>query len=447
MRSILQTIALAGLVVAASQLGPTGMAIAAQFRSGDKVVVEADEIVEEDLYVCASEVTIDGRIQGDLIVFAGHITVNGLIDGDLIAVGQTVLLTGAVDDDVRMAGQVLKLASRSDVADDVIAAGFSFEAEDDSTVGGEINYAGFQAKLAGSVDKGITASTANCELSGAVGGDVRLGVDPNKDAPSPQAFSSTPRVAIPTVPAGLTVASSAKIDGILAYRSPVEGNIDKDAEIAGGIEYQRHSVSTSSEAELTNREKAIALAREFACVAIIGLCVLLVAPRWSQSLAESIRTRPFASLGGGVLGIVFFVISLIVFLGLIFILGFAFSLATLEELVPVVAMVGALSLVGMVGGFWFFTSYLAQIAVSLALGRFMLFAGKTQHRLVPFLAGLVVVVLLVNLPVLVNLPDLMDVPYVDQIIRGLVIIIGFGGLTLWFIGSRSRAGGGNATGN
>jgi len=444
MKGIFQTIVLAGLVVAASQLGPTGMANAAQFRSGDKVVVDADEIVEEDLYVCAGEVIVDGRIRGDLVVFAGHITVNGLIEGDLNAVGQTVLLTGAVDDDIRITGLVLKLASGADVVDDVIASGFAFEAEDDTTVGGELKYAGYQAKLAGSVSEGITAATAHCELSGAAAGDVRLGVDPNKHAPLLQTFGSASTVPIPTVPAGLTVTSTAKIDGTLAYRSPVEGNIDKDAEIAGGIQYQRHSVSTSSKSGL-NREKAIALAREFACVAIIGLCVLLVAPRWSQSLAESIRTRPFASLGGGVLGIIFFAISLIVFLGLIFILGFAFSLATLDELVPVVAMVGALSFVGMVGGFWFFTSYIAQIAVSLALGRFMLFAGKTQHRLVPFLAGLVVVVVLMNLPVLVNLPDRTDLPYTEQIIRGLVIIIGFGGLALWFIGSRSRVGGGAAT--
>jgi len=445
MRSIFQTIALAGLVVAASQLGPTEVIHAAQFRSGDKVIVNEDETVEEDLYVCAGEVIVDGRIRGDLVVFAGQITVNGLIEGDLNAVGQTVLLTGAVDDDIRITGTVLKLASGADVVDDVIASGLSFEAEDDTSVGGELRFAGYQAKLAGSVSEGIAAATAHCELSGAVGGDVRLGVDPNKDTPLPQTFGFAPSVQIPTVPAGLTVTSTAKIDGSLAYRSPVEGNIDEDADIGGGIQYQRHSVSTSPTGELTNREKAIALAREFACVAIIGMCVLLVAPRWSQSLAESIRTRPFASLGGGVLGIIFFAISLIVFLGLIFILGFAFSLATLEELVPVVAIVGALSFIGMVGGFWFFTSYLAQIAVSLALGRFMLLAGKTQHRLLPFLAGLVVVVVLMNLPVLVNLPDLMDVPYVDQIIRGLVIIIGFGGLTLWFIGSRSRVGGGNAT--
>jgi len=113
-------------------------------------------------------------------------------------------------------------------------------------------------------------------------------------------------------------------------------------------------------------------------------------------------------------------------------LMFAFALLTLDEMLPVVVLVGVLCLIGMVAGFWFFTSYIAHVVVSLALGRLMLFAGKTNRRILPFLAGLVVLV------VLMNVPQLIDLPYASLIANGIVVIVGLGGLVLWFTGFRSH---------
>ncbi len=432
MKGVYQTIALTGLVIAASLLGQLGMVQAAQFRAGDKVTVEANELIGDDLYVFCDELIVDGTVQGDLVVFARQITVNGLVVGDLVAAGHTVVLNGAVGDDLRMAGEVLKLATNSEVADDVIAAGFSVEAEDDSTVDGGFYYAGCQARFAGSVGKGITATLSNCELSGTVLGDVRLGLDPDENASQTRKFRPQPPVAMPAVPPGLTVASSTVIDGVLSYRSRVKGKIDEGASIAGGVEYAPHIVSATPKAEPTTMDKALTLAREFACLAIIGLCILVIMPRWSQGLAESVRTKPLASLGSGLLGIVFFAVSLILLVVLVVALMFAFSLLTLDEMVPVVLTAGVLTLIGSVAGFWFFASYIAQIMVSLALGRFMLFAGKTQRRILPFLVGLVVVVILLNQHQLTNLP------YTGLITNAIVIVLGFGGLILWFVSSRTR---------
>lgn len=432
MKVAVQTIVFAGLAVAISLRGGTGLVQAAQFRSGGKVIVEADEIVGEDLYVFAGEVIIHGTIQGDLVVFAKQVTVDGLVTGDLIASGRTVVLNGVVGDDIRMAGEVLKLGFTSEVADDIVAAGFSFEAEDDTTVHGEIYYAGYQARFAGTVGKDITGTMANCELSGTVEGNVRLGLDPDENASETSDFRPAAPVAIPAVPPGLTVASTAEIDGVLSYRSPIKGNIDEDAGIAGGTEYEPHLVSSPPKAEPDNVDKALALARQFACLAIVGLCLLLALPRWSHGLAESVRTRPLASLGSGLLGIVFFTVSLIVLLILIVALAFGFGLLTLDGMVPVVLIVGSLSVIGLAGGFWFFVFYIAQITVSLALGRFMLFAGRTNRRILPFLAGLVVLVVLMNLHHVTNLR------YAGEIVNAIVAVVGFGGLVLWILGSRRR---------
>lgn len=436
MKGVFQIVVLASLVTAVSLLGCSSVVHAAQFRSGDKVTVEAGEIVGEDLYVIGGEVVVDGTVQGDLVVLAGQVTVNGLVIGDLIAGGGTVLLNGAVGDDIRMAGGVLKLGSGAEVADDVVAAGISAEAANDGTVDGSVYYAGYQSRFAGSIGENLTAAMARCELSGAVQGDVLLGLDPDKNLSWLLALLPSLPVPMPEISAGLTVAPSAKIDGALAYRSPVEGNIDKEADIAGGVDYVPHSLLSSSSAETSNMDKAFALIRHFATLAIIGLCVLVILPRWSQGLAESVRTRPLASVGSGLLGIVFVAILLLVLLVLIFGLMFAIGQLDLTELAPVVWTVGALSVIGVVGGFWFFTSYVAQIVVSLALGRFMLFAGRTNRRILPFLAGLIVLVVLMNLHRVTNLP------YAGQIVEAVVVVVGVGGWVLWTIGSwRRRADG------
>ncbi|NIO72166.1 MAG: hypothetical protein GTN71_24855, partial [Anaerolineae bacterium] len=94
-------------------------ALAFESRSGDTVVIGADEVIEDDLYVGANTFTLDGTIKGDLIVGGSTIEINGTVEGDLIAVGQTVTVRGTVADDVRIAGQALILDSEAQVGDDV----------------------------------------------------------------------------------------------------------------------------------------------------------------------------------------------------------------------------------------------------------------------------------------------------------------------------------------
>jgi len=49
-------------------------------RSGDKIVIAADEVVDDDLYVTAEEFTLDGTVNGDLIALGRIITVNGTVE-------------------------------------------------------------------------------------------------------------------------------------------------------------------------------------------------------------------------------------------------------------------------------------------------------------------------------------------------------------------------------
>src|SRR6187200_294493 len=63
-------------------------------RGGDRIVIEAGEVINDDLYVAAQEFVLDGTVNGDLIVFAQNVTINGKVDGDLMAAAQTVAVYG-----------------------------------------------------------------------------------------------------------------------------------------------------------------------------------------------------------------------------------------------------------------------------------------------------------------------------------------------------------------
>src|ERR1043165_7825289 len=92
---------LASMMVLATLLTLTFITPAYAFdgRGGDKVVIEAGEVINDDVYVGAQEFVLDGTIRGDLIVFAKTITINGKVDGDLMAAAQTVAVNVAVAGD------------------------------------------------------------------------------------------------------------------------------------------------------------------------------------------------------------------------------------------------------------------------------------------------------------------------------------------------------------
>ena len=122
---------------------------AAEFRSNDRAVVEADEVIEDDLYIFGDEVTIDGVVKGDVIAFGRVIRMNGTIEQDFIAAGLAIVISGEVGDDVRVAAQVLKIEKDAIIADDLIAAGLSLEFIKASSIGGDLVIAGYQALLGG----------------------------------------------------------------------------------------------------------------------------------------------------------------------------------------------------------------------------------------------------------------------------------------------------------
>src|SRR4030065_362907 len=118
-------------------------------RGGGVVIIEADEVIDDDLYVAANKFTLNGTVEGDLVVAGSTIEINGTVEGDLIAAGQSIVVNGTVEDDARMAGYGLTVGGK--VTDDLIVAGFSLEHKSGANLGWHLIFAGYQALLAGDV--------------------------------------------------------------------------------------------------------------------------------------------------------------------------------------------------------------------------------------------------------------------------------------------------------
>lgn len=63
-------------------LVPTTHAI--EIVDKETVVIEAGEVIEDDLMVFANEFILNGTVKGDLILFVNTATLNGIVEGDLM---------------------------------------------------------------------------------------------------------------------------------------------------------------------------------------------------------------------------------------------------------------------------------------------------------------------------------------------------------------------------
>ena len=403
-------------------------ALAAEFRSGKDVKVAAEETIKDDLYAFGETITIDGILEGDLIAFAKDIIINGEVRGDVIGAGQTIEATGTLGDDVRVAGMAIKLGPKAKVSGDVIAAGMSLETEKESTIGGDFIFAGYQALLAGQIDKDLLAGIANLQVAGKIGGDAEIYSDSDKDAPPVDAMTGGQpiRIKMPQVPGGLTFDSTAEVAGKLKYTSKQDAKIDGAAKLIGGVS---HEIPKEDPADPNapppqseTMQRVYSSLRHFACAALIGLVVFLVLPKSSLAWADNVRTRPLASLVGGIAGGIGFFVLLIGLVIATVIIAIGVGMATLDELIPTVLFGGALGFGILLFVFILFGAFLAQAVVGLALGRIFLKQDNLGTRLGAFLVGLAVVALA------------LSIPYAGGILAFVVFLFGLGGYALWIAG-------------
>ncbi len=399
----------------------TATALAFESQGGDTVVIEADEVIEDDLYVGAGTFTLNGTVKGDLIVFGNTIEVNGTVEGDLIAAGQTIVVKGTVADDARLAGQVLTLDSGAQVGDDVVAAGFSIEGRKDSSVGGDFIYAGYQAFLVGDVAQDLKVAAGGLQLSGSVGGDVDAKVgEAGKERPPTFFMPGAP--AAPSIPMGLTVDEGARIGGKLDYTSAGEVSIPAGV-VAGVITHHMPEVEAKEEAVVSPLGRFLGHLQRLVALLLVGLLVVWVIPGWTRRVTDALRARPLPSLGWGVVTIAAVFLAFLIILVAMILLAVVLDAVKLGNLVGTVIVLGLLAIFVLAVLFGLTIAYFTKIVVSFLGGRLLLGLLKrdwAEGRIWPLVVGVVLFVILTA------------IPFLGGLINLVVVLLGLG--ALWLLG-------------
>ena len=404
-------------------------------RSGENILIQNDEVIDDDLYVTAGSFVLDGTVNGDLIAMGQTITINGEVDGDVLAAAQTVVVNGTVTGAIRIAGSILLLDEQASVGGDVIAAGYSLESRQGSAIGQDLLFAGGQILLAGDVARHAHVSANAFELRGAVGGSVGAGVgeaDGGYAGPPPTLFMPPSSVPVPTVAPGLTVAQSARIEGDLSYSQSRELALPEGV-VAGEVMRRESGANTAAAPQETTGQRildwGLNALRASITLILIGLFLLWLFPSFMQGWSQKLQSAVWPSLGWGLATYVIFFLVLLLLIAIVVLGGLLFGVLTLGGVAGTIISVGILSLLALILAFVLVTSFVAKIAFGQALGRWLLIRTNSplaEHRFWPMVIGVgltVAVIALLRFPLIPG--------FLGGLLNLVVILLGLGALWLW----------------
>ncbi|HEX8992061.1 MAG TPA: polymer-forming cytoskeletal protein [Anaerolineales bacterium] len=402
-------------------------------RGGDKVVIQTGEVINDDLYVGANEIVLDGTVNGDAVAFGQIVTVNGTVHGDLITAAQTVVVNGTVTGNIRMAGQVLFVGDKARIGGDILGAGYSLEIRQGSTIGRDAVFATGQTLLAANVGRNVIAYAGGLEIKGDVAGNVKAQIGEagqSQSGPPPSVFMGQSTVPVPIVRQGLTIDPEAKISGNLEYTQNADLSIPAGV-VAGKVTRtvqpeQRRQPSPEESAALKVANWVWASGRSLISLILVGLFLLWLFPLFTTSASDQLQRKPWPSLGWGVVVYAgfFFVLLLVTF---VMILGaILFGVLTLGGLSATIVGLGLLALFALIVAFALATSFVAKVVFGVTLGRWILARLNSpiaSHRYWPMVIGVAITVAVVAL---------LKFPLVPGVLGGLldfaIILFGLGAL-------------------
>jgi cytoskeletal protein CcmA (bactofilin family) len=315
----------------------------------------------EEIVVSSGETVV-----GDLYAFSGSVRIEGVVEGDLVAMAGQVQVSGTVDGDALVVSGDLDITGHVD---------------------GDVRVGGGQVTVEGSVEQDLFAGSGQATItsSGEVGEDFVFG---------------TGQTTLDGRVAGDVLGATA------AYTS--RGSVGGDEDVT----FKRREERTAADLLLDALQRFVSL------MAVAALLLWLI-PRLLEVPAETLRRRPWLSLGVGALGVAGSVVlvAAIVFVALL--VGIALGLLQLEDLVGITIFGTATTLTGLGFALYLALGFVAQAVVGVTLGRLALGADAVR-RWWGLALGLLVIVLISLIPV------------VGGFLGFLISVFGFGALILQY---------------
>ena len=322
-------------------------------KSDGSTTVAAGETIDDTLLAIGQTVSIDGDVNGDLLAFARVVTIRGHVAGDVLVGGETVDIQGNVGGSLYAAGRGVTIKQMR-VGRNLYTAGGNVTVDSSVEIGGNATAAGDNMSIDGKV--GIDLTTAGNAL--VVRGEVARNVN---------AFGQTITLLAPASVGGNLVAHVRAADNFqIAPGATVRGNVDKQVSTERGKPVSRYLTSSFYTWQIVRLGAAY----------LAGLLLL--------AAFAGLRTASIADAGAGLK-------------------AGAIGLVTAIAL-PVLAFIACITIVGIPLGIfaailWLLGLYFAKIVVAQMIGRRLFMSPQgVPHYAATLLAGLVIVIIAINLP-------------------------------------------------
>lgn len=163
-------------IAAITMVNPINSVYAAEFRNGETVTVDADEVIDGMLFATGNTVVINGQIAGDVICAGRDITITATVDGDIICAGQnlTIDTDAIILGDIRAAGQNLDLSGL--VERNMTLAGQRININN-AQVDGEVSAAAQDIIQSGLIGSGLYAAAQKLTINGQVDREAKAMVE------------------------------------------------------------------------------------------------------------------------------------------------------------------------------------------------------------------------------------------------------------------------------
>ncbi len=354
---------------------------AADVRQGNNLVIPAGEVVNDDLYLFGSGITVEGTVNGDVIAFGDHINIKGPVNGNFNGAANYVTVGGDVHDSVRVAASTIYIDGK--IGGDLVAAASEIDISSSGSVGRDFLPAAATVNVGGPVGKDIRGSAGDFTISSSVGGNVNIECS------------------------DLTLGPSSSIAGGLTYKSKNNAVQAEGSKVGGKIDHivpppPESSTSGQSAGKVAGWAASgivmffvilfilIALFKYIASL-LTGIIFILLARKFLPGLIETLKGKPWPCLGYGAL---FFVLT---------------PIAIIIAFMLVIAI--PLGLIGLAA--YMLAVYLASIFIALFLGKWMLRQSADNIAAGPNIGalalGLLVLYIVSIIPVIGCLCDLAAV--------------------------------------
>lgn len=146
------------------------------------VSVAKSEVINDDLFVGAQTVTLDGTVNGDVFIGADSVTINGIVNGNLHVGASSVILKGAVKGNVYVGSGNVAVNS-SVIGGSIIAGAGTISIDKDSSIGGSIIAGAGSITIDSQVKRSVYLGVGSATIgaSAVIGKDLYYGVAEDGD--------------------------------------------------------------------------------------------------------------------------------------------------------------------------------------------------------------------------------------------------------------------------